>query len=171
MKLLRRLKMRLLQATLERKIRRSMSKNPREKLRELDEKLSSPLVLAHLIPGSLTVPLAASPEEIVSKIFQPFLDVVALLVAITFGAGVLGFLLLVVDAVLSWVTGGSFGRSLAVSKFIRAAETLAVIPLTFFIVYILNTLGIQEISAVAHIMDGLLRRGWTVITSSLSLPP
>jgi len=155
------IKLKILQVRFEASLRRARRKEVVE-WRNVDEKLAA------IVPLALNAPSLLQPEEIVLKIFQPFIDVLALLSAITFGIGVLGFIILILDAVLSWVTGGSFGRSLAVSKFIRAAETLAIIPLTFFVVYVLNSLGIPEISSIAQIMDSLLRRGWAIIVGTLS---
>ncbi|PLJ77599.1 hypothetical protein [Infirmifilum sp. SLHALR2] len=155
------IKLKILQVRFEASLRRTRRKEVVE-WRNVDEKLAA------IVPLALNAPSLLQPEEIVLKIFQPFIDVLALLSAITFGIGVLGFIILILDAVLSWVTGGSFGRSLAVSKFIRAAETLAIIPLTFFVVYVLNSLGIPEISSIAQIMDSLLRRGWAIIVGTLS---
>jgi len=155
------IKLKILQVRFEASLRRARRKETVE-WRDVDEKLAT------MIPLALNAPSLLQPEEIILKIFQPFIDVLALLSAITFGIGVLGFILLILDAALSWVTGGSFGRSLAVSKFIRAAETLAIIPITFFVVYVLNSLGIPEISSIAQIMESLLRRGWTIIVGTLS---
>ncbi|UNQ72737.1 hypothetical protein [Infirmifilum sp. NZ] len=155
------IKLKILQVRFEASLRRARRKEVVE-WRNVDEKIAA------IVPLALNAPSLLQPEEIVLKIFQPFVDILALLSAITFGIGVLGFIILILDAALSWVTGGSFGRSLAVSKFIRAAETLAIIPITFFVVYVLNSLGIPEISSIAQIMDSLLRRGWTIIVGTLS---
>ncbi|QOJ79649.1 hypothetical protein IG193_04125 [Infirmifilum lucidum] len=157
----KKIKLKALQVALEASLKRGLKKLRREDLRAIDERLAAlaPLALSQLF---------LTPEEVASKIFQPFIDAVALLAAITFGIGILGFVIIILDAVLSWVTGGSFGRSLAVSKLIRAAETLAIIPISFFVVYVLNTLGIQEISSIAQVMDALLRRGWNIIIGILT---
>ncbi|MGB9786985.1 MAG: hypothetical protein ACP5II_04680 [Infirmifilum sp.] len=158
---IRKLKLRLLQVVYEGYLKRS---RPRLKRRVDWKEVDDNLALMLTPPAAL---LTVSPEELLSKIFQPFVDVIALLAAITFGIGIIGFILLILDAALSWVTGGSFGRSIAVSKFIRAAETLAILPLLFFVIMILNSLGIPEISSVAKIMENLLQRGWRLITTSL----
>ncbi len=157
----KKIRLKVLQIALEASLKRGLKKLKKEDLRTIDERLAA---LAPLVP----LQLLSTPEEVVSKIFQPFIDAIALLAAITFGIGILGFVIIILDAALSWVTGGSFGRSLAVSKFIRAAETLAIIPISFFIVYVLNSLGIQEISSTAQIMDTLLRRGWSIIIGILT---
>ncbi len=157
----KKIRLKVLQIALEASLKRGLKKLKKEDLCTIDERLAA---LAPLVP----LQLLSTPEEVVSKIFQPFIDAIALLAAITFGIGILGFVIIILDAALSWVTGGSFGRSLAVSKFIRAAETLAIIPISFFIVYVLNSLGIQEISSTAQIMDTLLRRGWSIIIGILT---
>lgn len=110
----------------------------------------------------------ASAEEVVSNIFRPFRDAVAVFLAIAFGIGIIGFALIIVDALLSWFTGGSFGRSLAVGKFLKAAETLAIIPIIFLSVQIMKGIGIQEVSQVADILNSLLQRGWQIVLSALS---
>ena len=109
----------------------------------------------------------AQPTEIVREIFRPFEDMVAIFVALAFGAGVLGFVILLVDAVISWVTGGSFGRSLAISKLMRAVETLAAIPLAFFVINILKEIGVQEVREVAEIANTFLVRGWQLVLGAL----
>lgn len=111
--------------------------------------------------------LAQPSTSILNRIFQPFEDIIALVVAMIFGTGILGFIVMLADALLSWITGGSFGRSLAVSKLIRAIETLAVFPLAFFIIHVLKELGISEVAAVAEIADTLLSRGWQLIVDTL----
>lgn len=92
---------------------------------------------------------------------------IALLVALVFGTGILGFVILLVDAFLNWITGGSFGRSLAVTKIIRAVETLVVFPLAFFVVNVLKELGVPEVAAVADVANSLLSRGWQLVLSVL----
>uniref|UniRef100_A0A7C1NY80 Uncharacterized protein n=1 Tax=Thermofilum pendens TaxID=2269 RepID=A0A7C1NY80_THEPE len=137
----------------------------RELLRAFTEKLP---VLAALAVTALVVKVEAQPSTtLLEKILQPFIDIVAMMAALTFAAGILGFVVLLVDAAVSWITGGSFGRSLAVSKLLRAVETLGVIPLIFFIVNVLGSLGIPEVAEVAKIANSLLTRGWDLILSAL----
>ncbi|MEZ0345490.1 MAG: hypothetical protein ABWK01_02980 [Infirmifilum sp.] len=162
MSLLQKVKLKLMQIVYETTLKRSIKLGTGSyKWKKIDEELAVVGILYQL-------PLLIDSQDLISKLFQPFVDVVALLAAITFGIGILGFVLLVLDAALSWITGGSFGRSLSISKFIRAVETLAVIPILFFIISILNSLGVPEIASVSQIMDKLLRRGWQLILSSLS---
>jgi hypothetical protein len=126
-----------------------------------------------LLLAALTILSGASYAEaqpgaaLLEKILQPFIDIVAMMAALAFAAGILGFVVLLIDAAVSWITGGSFGRSLAVSKLIRAVETLGVIPLIFFIVNVLGGLGIPEVAEVAKITNSLLARGWDLIISAL----
>ncbi len=122
--------------------------------------LSSPYLIAGAQPYS----------DVVRKVLQPFEDLVAVFVALAFGAGVLGFVILLVDALVSWVTGGSFGRSLAISKLMRAVETLAAVPLAFFVVNVLKELGVQEVQEVAEIANAMLLRGWHLVLSILRGP-
>jgi len=106
-------------------------------------------------------------ESIVKNLLSPFVDVVAVLVAIAFGVGILGFIFLVLQGALRWVVGGSFGRSMAVQTFMRAAEVLAIIPVMFFISSVLRSMGVSQLTAVADILEKLLQRGWSIIMSSL----
>ena len=109
---------------------------------------------------------AASVDSIVKKLVSPFVDIVAVLVALAFGLGILGFIFLLVQGALKWTVGGGFGRSMAIQSFIRAAEILAIIPLLFFTATILRGLGIKELAAVADILQKLLERGWQIIMHS-----
>ena len=137
----------------------------REFLRAFAEKAP---VLALLATASRVVDAGAQPSAaLLEKILQPFVDIVAMMAALAFATGILGFIVLLIDAAISWITGGSFGRSLAVSKLIRAVEALGAIPLTFFIVNVLGSLGIPEVAEVARIANSLLTRGWDLIVSAL----
>jgi len=137
-----------------------------EALHENKKRLKSLLLLFFIqIVTVDTSIILAQPPDLITNIFKPFRDAIALLFAIAFGIGLLGFFFIVFDAVVSWVTGGSFGRSLAVSKFLRAVETLAIIPLLFLLVNIMKNIGINEISAIADIFNTLLNEGWKIIIS------
>ena len=114
-----------------------------------------------------SVALAQPGEELVSKIFGPFMDAMSIFTAIVFGVGILGFVLLLVKGVLNWVFGGGFGRSMALGTWVRAVEALAIIPIIFFIIGILDGLGIEQLSDVADIMYSLLNRGWQIIIGVL----
>ncbi len=111
--------------------------------------------------------LSSQISDIVRKLVSPFVDLIALLVALAFGLGILGFIFLLIQGALKWTVGGGFGRSMAVQTFIRAAEVLAIIPLLFFIASILKGLGFKELAVVADILLKLLNRGWELIVSSL----
>jgi len=125
-------------------------------------------LLVALMSLAKALEVEAQPSTtLLEKILQPFIDIVAMMAALAFAAGILGFVVLLIDAVVSWITGGSFGRSLAVSKLIRAVETLGVIPLTFFIMNVLSSLGVPEVGEVARIANNLLMRGWDLILSAL----
>ncbi len=106
-------------------------------------------------------------EKFLSNLLQPFVDVIAFLTALAFALGVLGFIFLILQGVFKWTVGGSFGRSMAVQTFIKAAETLAIIPIIFFISSILKSIGIEEFTQIAEIMDQLLQRGWKLLISAL----
>lgn len=125
------------------------------------------LTLLIVINSGVFFAEAQPSTALLEKILQPFIDIVAMMAALAFAAGILGFVILLIDAVVSWITGGSFGRSLAVSKLIRAIETLGVIPLTFFVVNVLGSLGIPEVAEIAKIANNLLARGWDLIISAL----
>lgn len=163
MNIAKRIKLKLLQVLYEVQVRKKTIQS-RDYLdwKSIDERLH--VIIKPFLPITFLIEL----QQLLTKIFQPFIDIVALLAAITFGIGIIGFILLILDAALSWITGGSFGRSMAVSKFIRAAETLSIIPILFFIIYVLSSLGFPEITAVAQIMDNLLKRGWQLILASFS---
>jgi len=124
------------------------------------------LVLAGAPPPQ-GVLLLSQVDEIVRRLVSPFVDLVALLVALAFGLGILGFIFLLVHGALKWTVGGSFGRSMALQTFMRAAEVLAIIPLMFFVVTVLKGLGFKELAVVADILLKLLNRGWELIVSSL----
>ncbi|MEM4789951.1 MAG: hypothetical protein QXQ60_01335 [Thermofilum sp.] len=111
--------------------------------------------------------LAQPSTNVLNKVFRPFEEIISLLVALVFGAGIFGFVILLVDALISWITGGSFGRSLAVSKLLRAVETLAVFPLTFFLLNVLKELGVPEVATIADIANALLTRGWQLMLEVL----
>ncbi|MCC6003037.1 MAG: hypothetical protein LM590_01700 [Thermofilum sp.] len=131
-------------------------------LHESRNQLRAASLLAALLYAAANIAVA-QPADLVANIFRPFRDAVAVLFAVSFGIGILGFFFIVIDAVISWVTGGGFGRSLAVSKFLKAAETLAIIPLLFILVNVLKNIGIPELYAVAEILNSLLNEGWKII--------
>lgn len=106
-------------------------------------------------------------EQFLSNLLQPFVDMIAFLTALAFALGVLGFIFLILQGVFKWTVGGSFGRSVAVQTFIKAAETLAIIPIIFFISSVLKNTGIEEFVQIAEIMDKLLQRGWDLLMSAL----
>lgn len=140
----------------------------RQALRAQPECAARPHSLALLILAAASTAAVAQPYAgVLGKIFRPFEDVISLLIAMVFGAGILGFVVLIADAVISWITGGSFGRSLAVSKLLRAIETLAVFPLTFFVINVLKELGVPELAEIADIANALLARGWQLIVEVL----
>jgi len=124
-------------------------------------------LIALLFLAASAAALAQPSTNVLNKVFRPFEEIISLLVALVFGAGILGFVILLVDALISWITGGSFGRSLAVSKLLRAVETLAVFPLTFFLLNVLKELGVPEVATIADIANALLTRGWQLMLEVL----
>ena len=111
---------------------------------------------------------AKNNDTIVKKLVSPFVDVVAVLLALAFGLGILGFIFLLMQGALKWTIGGGFGRSMAVQTFIRAAEVLAIIPVIFFVAVVLQNIGDPHLTQVAQIYTSLVNRGWQIIISALS---
>ncbi len=141
----------------------------------MDKKLFLIALLLPLLTSNVfSQPQEGQGEQILRDIFAPFLGAVAVFVAIVFGIGILGFAILVIQGVLRWIIGGSFGRSLAVSTWIRAIETLAIIPLIFIMVNILGTLEIvvgedtRIFQEVANVLNNLLVKGWQTIIGVLT---
>ena len=126
--------------------------------------LALTLLLALLTPQ---IALAQG-QDVVKKIVSPFVDVLAVLLALGFAVGILGFVILVLQAALKWSVGGGIGRSMAVTTFIRAAETLAIIPVIFFIAVVLQNVGDPHLAKVAEIYTSLINRGWEKIIAALS---
>lgn len=112
--------------------------------------------------------LAQGGEDVVKKIVSPFTDLLAVLLALGFALGILGFIFLILQGVFKWTVGGGFGRSMAVQTFIRAAETLAIIPVIFFISVVMQNLGDPHIAEVARIYSSMIQRGWDIIISALT---
>jgi len=110
----------------------------------------------------------AAPEDVVKNLVSPFVDLIALLLALAFGLGILGFIFLILQGALKWTVGGGFGRSMAVQTFIRAAEVLAIIPLLFFIATILQGVGDPHLAQVASVYVKLIEKGWSIIISALT---
>ncbi len=128
---------------------------------DVDKALAAAAALALLF---LARPALAQGDAsgIIANIFRPFVDIVAVLFAIAFGVGIVSFLVLFFDAVFTWSYGG-YAKAAAISKFMRAAETLAIIPLVFFIAQILKMVGVPQFALVADILYSLLERGWSII--------
>ncbi|MCD6368618.1 MAG: hypothetical protein J7L38_02330 [Thermoproteales archaeon] len=108
-----------------------------------------------------------SPEQILSRLLGPFKAIACTLLALSFAVGVLGFIFLVVNGILNWVLGGSFGRMSAIRSFVRAAESLAAIPIVFLIVQVLANIGIPEVEDVAPMLRQMLDEGFRILLSAL----
>lgn len=126
------------------------------------------VLLAISIIATATPVYAQVQTDIVKKLVSPFVDVVAVLLALAFGLGILGFIFLLMQGALKWTIGGGFGRSMAVQTFIRAAEILAIIPVIFFVAVVLQNIGDPHLTQVAQIYTSLVNRGWQIIISALS---
>ncbi len=140
---------------------REASKKRETDWSDIDKALAAAAALALAL---LARPALAQGDagSLIANIFRPFIDIVAVLFAISFGVGIISFLVLIFDAVFAWTIGG-YSRAVAVSRFLRAAETLAIIPLVFFIAQILKMVGVPQFVPVADILYGLLERGWALI--------
>lgn len=110
-------------------------------------------------------------DAILERVMNPFVSIAELLVALSFGAGIVGFVITLVTVLVRWTVGGSFGRSSAVISLIHALETLAIIPAVFLLVNIVGSLGDERLATVANVLNSMLMRGWDKILSLLGVAP
>ncbi|HDD34286.1 MAG: hypothetical protein DRK00_04665 [Thermoprotei archaeon] len=110
-------------------------------------------------------------DAVLEKVMGPFVSIAELLVALSFGAGIVGFVITLVTILVRWSVGGSFGRSSAVISLIHALETLAIIPAVFLLVNVMGSLGDERLAAVANILNSMLVRGWNKILALLGVAP
>ncbi|HDD34148.1 MAG TPA: hypothetical protein ENG30_03245 [Thermofilaceae archaeon] len=108
-------------------------------------------------------------DRVLGEVMGPFISLAELLVALSFGAGIVGFALTLVTALLRWSVGGSFGRSSAIIAILHALETLAIIPAIFLLVNVMGSLGDERLSIIAGILNSMLMRGWSKIVSLLGV--